>query len=155
MYYTLILPAFGVILGLIMAYFKFSTKLSILPSGPIDVSNPFSTPFILKNESLLPIYNVRPHRCIIRNINNRSMGINVNLVAPAITRIASGETTTFILPVSELGFENTQINYINIEIVVFYCAAFIPFYKKEKHVRFVTIKSKDGNLKWIPKSMSE
>ena len=83
------------------------------------------------------------------------MKINVELVAPAIPYLASGETTTFTLPVTELIFTNHPINYINIEIGVYYYLAFIPFYQKEKIMRFVTFKSKDEKLQWISKAMSE
>lgn len=144
---------FGIVFAVICAYFKFAFKLSIIPSGPIDTTNPFSTPFILKNDSLLSIYNVRPHRCIIRNINKLSMGVNVNLVAPPISRLAPGESTTFILPISELVFPE-KIDFINIEIGVFYNPAFLPFYEKSKYSRFVTFQ-RGTKLEWISKSMSE
>ena len=75
---------FGTIAA-ITAYFKFAVKLTILPSErSLDASNPFSTPFILKNESLLWITNVKPHQVISYNINDHSMKLNTNLVAPAI-----------------------------------------------------------------------
>lgn len=149
---------FAVFLGLltiITAYYTFVFKISIYPSGPLDASNPFATPFILKNDSLLWINKVRPYRLIIHKINNRSCKLNVNLVVPAIPQLTAGETTTFTLPVAEFEYNDAPINYLNIEIVAFYYAAFIPFYEKEKHTRFVTIRSKDGSLQWISKAMSE
>lgn len=153
--FTIFLSAFLAFLTIVTAYYTFASKLSVLPSGTIDASNPFATPFVLKNDSLLRINNVRPHRLIIRNINKHTMKINVELVAPAIPYLASGETTTFTLPVAELIFANHPINYINIEIGVYYYLAFIPFYQKEKIMRFVTFESKDGKLQWISKAMSE
>ena len=143
---TTLLSVFAVIFGLVTAYYKFAFKLSIFPSKPLDISNPFATPFVLKNDSLLWINNVRPYRVIIRNINKLTMKLNVELVAPPIPRLNAGETSTFILPVSKFVFTSEPINYINIEIVVFYYPAFISFYKKEKHSRFVTIQSKIWQL---------
>lgn len=153
--FGILLAGFLAFLTIITAYYTFAFKLSILPSEPIDSTNPFATPFILKNDSLLWISNVRPHRVVIRNVNKFSCKIKTELVAPPIPYIASGESTTFTLPVAEFVFANEPINYLNIEIVVYYYLAFIPFYRKEKHQRFVTIQSKNGKLQWISKAMSE
>jgi hypothetical protein len=150
-----LLYGFLAFLTIVTAYYSFCSKINIFPDKPIDIANPFATHFVLKNDSWLWITNVKPHKLIIRNINNHPMGINVNLVARAIPCLVSGETTSFSLPVSEFIFQGHKINYIKIEIVVFYSSAFVPFFKKEKHVRFDTIQSKDGNLKWVPKAMSE
>lgn len=139
----------------VTAYYSFAFKISVFPSGTIDPSNPFATPFILKNDSWLWINNVRPYRVIIHKVNNYSCNINTNLVVPPISQLTAGETTTFTLPVAELEYTKAPINYLNIEIVVFYYAAFIPFYEKENHTRFVTIQSKDGKLQWTPKAISE
>ena len=145
---------FGTIAA-ITAYFKFAVKLTILPSErSLDASNPFSTPFILKNESLLWITNVKPHQVISYNINDHSMKLNTNLVAPAILFLSSGEPTTFSLPISEIVFPE-RIFYLNIVIGVSYCPAFMPFYKKEKKFRFVTIKDKNNRLYWTSKALSE
>lgn len=151
-----LLYAFLAFLAIATAYYNFAVKLSILPSeSSIDASNPFATPFILKNDSLLRIYNIKPHRLIIHKVNNRSCNLNINLIAPAIPKHESGEPTSFSLPVTEFEFNDSPINYLNIEIIVFYYPAYLPFYEDEKHARFVTIKSKDGNLHWISKAISE
>lgn len=141
-------------LTIITTFYSFAFKLYIFCDKPIDIMNPFSTPFYLKNESWLWITNVYPYKVIIRNINHLSMKINVNLIAPNIRHISAGETTTFTLPVHEVKFPD-KINFLKIDIGITYSPALIPFYKKQKYVRFVTIQSKDGKLRWIPKSMSE
>jgi hypothetical protein len=150
-----LLAGFLAFLAIITAYYTFAFKLTILPSETIDAMNPFATPFVLKNDSLLWINKVRPHRLVIRNVNKFSCKIKTELIAPPIPYIASGESTTFTLPVAEFVFTNEPINYLNIEVVVYYYPAFIPFYKKEKQQRFVTIQSKDGKLQWVSKAMSE
>lgn len=144
---TFSLTVVGGLLTIVLAYYAFSSKLSITPSGSLNPSDPFATPFVLQNDSLLWVNLVKPYHCSLRKITTEDylvfQGIDTAIDAPPIPRLDPGESTAFFLPFRTVIILRAPINYADIEVVVSYYPAFIPFYKKEKRVRFVTIKSKE------------
>jgi hypothetical protein len=142
------------------AYYNFAFKLDIYPSGTLNQSDPFATLFIIKNNSLLWINNIAP-LCGIRKVETdghaiiENIGVALPRDIPPIPQLVSGEKTTIILPFRDAFDLSTPISYADIEIAVSYYVPIIFFYKKEISMRFVTIKTQNGNLQWISKAVSE
>lgn len=153
---------FAVLLGflaIVTAYYTFAFKISITPSGSLNPSDPFATPFVIQNDSLLWITNIKPYHCILRKVStvNNEIFTNGNIIMelPSIPILESNEKTTILLPFRSVISLSSPINFADVEIVVSYYPAFIFFYKKEKRVHFVTAQSTDRTLQWVSKAMSE
>jgi hypothetical protein len=152
--------AFLAFLAVVTAYYTFAFKISINPSGSLDPSDPFATPFILQNDSLLWI-NLIEYNFSIRKIDTANYvvikGIDIfpPINTPPIPYLSAREKTTIILPFRNAIIIPAPITYADIEIVVSYYPAFISFHKKEKRMHFVAIKSINGTLHWVDKAMSE
>jgi hypothetical protein len=151
-------------LTLVGSWYAFSFRLSITPSNPLNSSDPFSTPFILKNDSLLWINIVNPYKCALNYVKTEKGVVFENcgtsLVKPSIPQLEAGEPTTFMLPIPINKIIGNAGNIVNadIEIDVSYFPAFLPSFKiLEKHYRkrFTTYQSKDGTLQWGHKAKSE
>jgi hypothetical protein len=151
-----------VLLALVTAYYTFSFKLSITPSTPLDPLDPFSTPFSLRNDSLLWINFINPYKCELKHVETdryvKFSNLGTELIAPKIPQLESGEPTTFTLPFNKVIGNAGRITYADIEIDVSYYPAFSPSFKfLEKHYkkRFSTYHTKNDTLQWEHKAKSE
>jgi hypothetical protein len=150
----------ALILAIVETYYAFSPKISITPTELIDTLNPYSTPFIIKNESLLPLRSIEPvwkFREIISK-NGKPIYFNgpyVRTVSPAIPSLESGESTSIFLPELYKPIKEAKsLNHLDIEVVVLYRPYLLP-YKRSKELRFVTIKGAGNTFRWITKAISE
>ena len=79
-----------VILGLIVAYYNLSSRICVTSHEPISRSDPFSTPFQIRNEGYLPIYDVT-FSCVLRRVEWAEGGGVINIAtttdAPPIHKI--------------------------------------------------------------------
>lgn len=136
------------------SWYAFSPKLFVTYSSPLNQTDLRSTPFVVRNNSLLSIKNI----CIacyskktITEHNLTFLGITFkNSDIPPIPSLDPGEGSTFFLPFM---FKNEPIIYADIEILVSYYAKFLPF-KKEKSFRF-NGQITDNGIRWFEKSLSE
>ncbi|MDQ3749668.1 MAG: hypothetical protein M3367_11780 [Acidobacteriota bacterium] len=151
-----IIAGISVIVGIIGGV-QLSPRVSVSSNESLDPSTPFSSPFIVSNEGLLPIYDVE-FQCDIKNVeamNNINLG-GFNTVGTAkiipIINPAGKETTQcaqgLFAPTSGQ-FENADVS-----IVVSYRVYWIPLSQTRKF-RFVTRKDKSGQLHWFPKAIVE
>jgi hypothetical protein len=149
-------------LTLVGSWYAFSFRMSITPSNPLDPSDPFLTPFVLRNDSLLWINLVNPYKCKLNYVKTDRGGVFENcgteLVNPSIPQLESGEPMTFILPFNKTIGSIGHIVYADIEIDVAYFPALLPSIKIfEQHYkkRFSTYISKNRTLQWEHKAKSE
>ncbi len=145
-------------LAIMGAYYTLCPKISVTPSPLLESSNPFSAPFIVKNEGNLSLYSVsyRLSSFKMRSIGNAKVNIPNGVdysEKPLINILNSGEPTTISLP--DLSFFKFQEQIANIDVVfvIMYRPAFWPL-KTEKHFRFGLSKH-PKSWTWLPRSMSE
>jgi len=151
-----------VFLAVVTSYYTFAFKLSITPSIALDSLNPFSTPFILLNDSLLWINLVNPYKMTLYKVivgNSSFDNCGTQLIKPSIPILTSGESTSFMLPFNQLIYiADQQYKYADVEINISYYPAFFPFFNIfERHYkkRFIAIPNKNGILQWEHKALSE
>jgi len=150
----------ALILTILGTYYAFSPKISITPSELIETTNLYTTPFTIKNESLLPLRSIKTvwkFREIISE-NGKPIKFNgpyVRAVLPDIPFLESGESTTVFPPkFYEPIKEARNLNHLDLEVVVLYRPYLLPF-SRSKDLRFVTVKGANNTFRWITKATSE
>jgi len=152
-----IVSGIALLLGIIGTYYSFSPKLFVDSKESLDPSNIFATPFSIKNESLLSLYNVYVQILILKAEAPESGGASIHGTTtagfiPTIPKLKSGETTTVFVnfPISFM----TPIKDADVEIKVAYRPALLWF-RKEKAFRFSTAKLGEGARHWVQRATSE
>jgi len=136
---------------------SFLPKISVIPSEPLDAPNPFSAPFIIYNEGILPIHSVS-YRIHIREVASEDgakvivyrKGITVS--AFLISIITPGEKATTGIPFP-FKFQ-TPIKSGDITFVVIYRPDWLPWHQEQRY-RFSLAKKSNGSWAWLPRAMSE
>lgn len=148
------------VLTVVGTYYAFSPKLTISPSHSLDQTTPLSTKFEIRNDSLFKVKDLKPvcKNVIIKMVGgggifNKTGKYAIRNSDPPVPYLDSGESTSFFLPESYVGF-GAPIESADVIISVEYRPQFLLF-SKEKRARFVTEKALDGTLKWTPKAISE
>lgn len=143
-------------LTIVGTYYTFSLKLTIEPKESLDASDPFATPFLVRNDSLLGVYSINLKTGIrevyAKGSDNRFSEFATMTDVPPIPKLDPGEPTTFFIT---FPFKTpSPITSADVEIMVSYRPVLLPF-KRKKSLRFVTAQAKDGTLHWIPKALAE
>ena len=147
------------ILTLFAAYLPFYPKITVTSSYSLDTSTPFSTKFDVHNDSLLRINEIKP---ILNNVNYRMEGGGgmtshptavVRTTDPPIPYLSSGETTSFVLPLTHIK-TTAPIESADVTVRINYRHFLLPF-KQSKLARFVLEKGTDGSIHWAYKAISE
>jgi hypothetical protein len=148
--------AIATIAGGLAAIVVFLPRISVLPSDPVDLTNPFSASFTITNNNFIPLRQV-----------NALLGIGQIVMEPAQmiphfkptfeSRITYKTWTNHSLTMDERftitisdAFNVTKsirVAGADIAIIVSYKPWFLPI-KREKIFRFVTHKQTNGNLYW-------
>jgi hypothetical protein len=149
----IIIPGLITFLGLVVTLYSLSARVAVTSDSPISPEKPFSSPFTVSNQGILPIYNVL-FSSTLRNVKWKDGGIvNIRTKTDAapIKRINAGEaTTTFckFLPYK------AKIESADIEVEINYRPAYL-FWSRCSSIRFGTVKESNGTLRWLPKALSE
>jgi hypothetical protein len=144
------------LLTLLGTYYTFSPKISVETGETANASNPFATPFLIRNDSLLGVYAIRL-RTSIRNLQAKGSGDEMNECGtgtdvPPIPKLDSGESTSFFV---SFPFRMTSpVTRADVEIMVSYRPALL-LSARSRRFRFTTVQTKDGNLHWVPKAVAE
>lgn len=135
----------------------FLPKISVTPSEPLDPSNPFSAPFIISNEGVLPFHSVS-YRVHIREVQSED-GAKVIVYKKGITvsdflisNINPGEKASTGIPFP-FAFQ-TPIKSADITFVVIYRPDWLPWHG-EQRFRFGLAKKSNNSWTWLPRAMSE
>jgi hypothetical protein len=159
-----IIVGLSVLMTIIATVYAFSTKVSVTPEVTSDVSDPFRSPFILSNDSYLPITDVT-FSCNANNIqpdefvddfpkgtDGQTPHLGSWTLKPGegykADYLAAGEKRTFEC-LSIAGLLKRKITSATIEINVGYRPVWI-LWKQERSFRFDTQRNKDGILIWLP-----
>lgn len=153
-----LIGGFGVILGIAVTFYP---RISVKPSDSLDPNNALKTPFIITNDSFMPISNVR-YSCAIKDVKTKdwpgvigepdysSRLVSSNLVA---ARMGIGESDSAICPLA--GFNlHSDIVSADIAVVVQYSVPVLPI-NLEKIVPFTTLRDSQGRLRWIQKPIGK
>jgi len=147
--------AFALLLTIVGTYYTFSPKFTIEPKDSLDSTNPFATPFTIKNDSLFDVSTISIKggiRKVYTKNGSSFSDFGVMTSAPPIPNLEPGEATTFIIP---FPFNSPfPFSFADIAIMVSYRPALLPF-TRNKSLRFATIEAKDGTLHWVSKAISE
>jgi hypothetical protein len=151
-----LLTYIGLILSIVSAIYFFLPKIKIYTGDSLDPSNPFKTPFIIENQTVLPIYDIE-FICGIRDVKAEKQNVTFQNLGtsfasdPIPILLGNESTTTFCA----FPFKTREpITSADIEIIVKYKPTF--FWKQTSlSMRFNALQNIDGNLFWFPKSLSE
>ena len=150
------------ILGLITGYVALIPRISVSQSQPLDVNDPFSTPFIVSNDGPLPLMNVK-FSCAIRDLVDTKgdratvgdqKGLGPEITAPQLVsdEISPGERST--IPCASPFRFPTPLASGDVSIVVRFRIGY-TFLPSKRISRFVTVKAADGHLYWYPQPVPE
>ena len=150
----------------IALYHQFTPNLTISALSPLNPSDPFSTPFVISNDSLLPIYDVTI-KCRLIDVKyvDQSLQVSSNTswaISDAAKKIDRNESITALchlrgfisVKISRLNDTEMMISHADIAVIMSFRQNY-TFWLTEKPFRFVTAKSADGQLRWIRQPMNQ
>jgi hypothetical protein len=148
--------AASVLLTIIVSFKNLSPNVDVTTTQSLNLEDPLATPFLITNDSLLPIHSVE----ILFSINKiRSSRMNFEVenlslgyAVPPIPILLRKEQKTFLCP-PVFKFPS-PIDSGDILISVTYRPSFV-FWKKHQYIRFVTAKDSSGIARWYKKPLSE
>ena len=136
-------------LGLATGYLSLIPRLSVSQDHPLNVNDPFSTPFILSNDGPLGI-NALELSCLIIDAKGKGAEIqNINMsMGLAIKRMEPGERATIPCTPAPASL-GVPLESGDAAVIVTFRPDFV-FWKKLRAFRFTTLLSSDGHLYWYP-----
>ena len=92
----------SIVLTIIVSFLSLSPSIMVAPAQTLDLKNPMATPFVITNESLLPIHSVEI-LCGINKIYSSTMNSGVEKLSlgyakPPIPILYHKEQNTFLCP---------------------------------------------------------
>jgi len=128
-------------------------RLSISPGESLDPYEPFSTPFVIKNDGYLPLFNVNYSVTInkMENINHNLQFEDVKTTVNSIKSIPklSPNKSTAIFIDKNISVPPKFIKYAEIDINVTYKPYIIP-YTFTENVRFKMATKTNNEYFWLP-----
>ncbi len=122
---------------------------------PLDVTDPFSTPFSISNDGAFSIYDVMFH-CYFKNValagGSSISGISVEEAVPPIKTIEAGEKANYKCLLSAP--EAPSGSRADIYVVASYQPKFLP-YRIEKPYRFVMQQGSDKQWHWFQQPVAK
>lgn len=146
----------SVVLTILVSFLSLSPSVTVALSQTLDLKDPMATPFVITNESLLPIHSVEI-LCGINKIYSSTMNSGVEKLSlgyakPPISILYHKEQNTFLCPPT-FKFKN-PIDIGDITVDISYRPDFL-FWRKNHSSRFVTGKDSSGIVHCYPKPVSE
>lgn len=146
------------LLAAIALFFEFSPKIAVSLDQPLDLSDAFSSPFMVANDGYLPLNEVSA-RCALNQVDfarNRFKNIVVASHIDIAAEMLPGEKLTVKCRFREtIGvadsdtFENADIS-----IAIEYRLWFWPN-KRQREFRFISAHASDGSWHWLPQPISK
>lgn len=126
-------------------------RLSVYPGEALDPFQPFETPFIIKNDGYLPLfdidYSIRAEK--VKDMNNNSI-INSTFTGLSIKipKISANTSSAISIPIHQIVvFPAKNITYVELYFYITYKLSIIPITFKEAR-RFKTDRKSDGSFVW-------
>lgn len=147
----------GALLGFVTAIYAFLPRISVVPAMTLNSKNPLTTPFTVRNDSLLPIHNVL-WSTKINKLESKKQNVVLRggiffqlIVGPPIKVMRPGETTSAFL-FCPIGLP--PLSSCDVALEIKYRPSFLPWIKTE-YFRFTTAADANGELHWCPTAESE
>jgi hypothetical protein len=159
-----IIVGISVLMTIIGTIYAFSTRVSISSDVTLDPSDPFRTPFVISNDSYLPISdvtfsckasNIQPNEFVdafppdqegrVPRLGEWSLKPGPRYVADYLQ---PNEKRSFEC-LSIIGLLKHPITNASVEIFITYRPLWI-LWKQERQFKFDTQRNKDGQLVWLP-----
>jgi hypothetical protein len=151
----------GAVCIFITIWVAVTPRVFIYPSAALDTANPVFTPFVIRNEGYLSIYDVK-FSCSMKYLKFHGdilaigLGDYTNRFSDPkqfARIIAPGEGCSELIPLS--GLEHNQIENADIAIVLsFRPIGWLPW-RREQLYRFVVNVGKDGQRYWLPQPIQK
>lgn len=152
-----IVTSVALILGLWISVAWFVPDLSAEPSALVDVSDPFSSPFIIKNEGNISLRDVNAschvERIVYERNNQLTNGDQSNYMAP-VRLLSSKEPTTVYCKNNMFKLDNPMLS-ADATLHITYSSSIAPWFMQTKAFRFTTIRQADGNLHWTHRAIED
>jgi len=151
-----LIGALVTVVTLVCAWYAFQSKIEISYGALLDGSNPYSTPFTLTNNGLLPLYNINWRVDLIDVDYGIHSKIHDNSVSHVqeISPLDPGKKTTMFIA----GPYSTNIPMVVVDgtklqkMKLLFSVNYQNFFKlsEKQNFRFVCILTKDGHYEWLP-----
>lgn len=154
-----ILGVAGTIVTLVLGYYAFKSKFEISYGTPSDRSDPYSTPFTLTNNGLLPLYDITWEINLVDVVYENSWRIQDCGVGgfEEIPSLAPGQKTAIFLtgPYPLGGIDQRVPFHVTHQLkraeLVCSLSCRNVLRLQEKHdYRFLCILREDGDYEWMP-----
>jgi hypothetical protein len=142
------------VLGIASGYVALIPHVSVSQSQPLNISDPFSTPFIVTNEGPLGIRDVHfecyPFSIKTKNANEIT-GIGFVPLDLHPERMNPGERATVpcYFPITMDPLQSADV-----ALIVTFKVAFVPLLNFENDYRFQALRAGDKNLYWFPQPLT-
>ena len=134
---------------------SFGTKLEITPGDPLDPTDPFTSPFQIQNDGLLPVSKIQTS-CYVRNVlsdRNNQFGHAIGTTnRPPVTLDRGEKFTAFCT--SPVKLTPDRITQADVELDVSYKPAW-SWWTSGIVRRFSMMRKQDGGVLWTPKALTE
>jgi hypothetical protein len=129
----------------------FCPRLSISSDATLDPSDPFATPFVLRNDGYFSVYEVKAACSIDITVGAGGIqmdnGVALTSIGLNTTEIVADGTWAFMCPA---GWGNSvPITKSDLRIFISYSARLVPKRWTYKCFRYVTKADRDGKLHWF------
>jgi hypothetical protein len=146
------LGVFSVFLSLLGFAFLIYPRLSVSPGATIMKTNPFYTPFILKNDGYLPVSDIQ-FLCLMKSAtlsgspNPNFKNIGVQLAKTEVVKLGDNKSSS--IDFARIFNKEASFSSAQIDVVVTYQPFLIPFKRREIQT-FKTKENYNGELIWSP-----
>ncbi|MCU1226355.1 MAG: hypothetical protein JWQ42_4448 [Edaphobacter sp.] len=151
-----IISTLALLSSLWISFAWFLPELSAEPSAQVYPSDPFSSPFVIKNEGNFSLDDVNGschiERMELQGNSNVSNGDAFNYMTPVRSLASREPTTIFCRSAVET---NIPILSGDISLRVTYSPSICPFIKRTKIFRFTTISQPNKSLRWTPRAVED
>ena len=153
-----VLSLWGIFLTTWVIYYP---RVSVSPGDALDSSNPANTPFIIKNQGYVSIYDVVPSCAMdfitypsgITAIAEKPFANDFSIIEQNAKVIAPEEPYTILLPF--ILMENNKIEESDIAIKLTFKPIKWLSWQHDTIHRFVSVQNKDGQWKWYPQPIDK
>jgi hypothetical protein len=125
-------------------------RIYVYPGTSLDLSNPFKTPFIIKNDGYLPIQNIHYELNVVKVTTNVGFLSRNNVLkfADTIYNLNPNRSSPIFISIGARFGENIYITYADIHIVLTYTPFWVP-YTITDNIRFKTMRKSNGEYVWL------
>jgi hypothetical protein len=138
--------AVSIFLTIVVSFLSLSINIVVTPGQQLDINDPMTTPFIITNDSILPIHSV-DIRCGI----NGEYAPEKHLANHRLSIFRSKEQETFFIP-QVLHFK-PPLDISDLTVDISYRPDCV-FWRNHRKIRFMAAKDKNGVMHWYQRPSS-